>query len=63
MHNIEFGPARMRRVAIVLLGSLLWGVSLCAAQRTPEALDPDADAPPMGLREIGGLTAASFTQT
>src|SRR5678815_1726747 len=64
MHNIEFEPRKMKRVAIVLLGSMLWGVSLCSAQGTPEAPDPDADAPPMRLADqIGGLTAASFSQT
>src|SRR5512132_3887406 len=64
MHNIECKPRRTSHVAIVLVGSMLWGVSLCAAQGTPEAADPDADAAPMRLADqIGGLTAASFTQT
>ena len=64
MHSIEFEPPRMRRVAVVMLGSMLWGVSLCAAQGTQEASSPDANGPPTMLADqMARFAAASVAQT
>ena len=54
----------MRRVAVVMLGSMLWGVSLCAAQGTQEAPSPDANGPPTMLADqVARFAAASVAQT
>ena len=64
MHSIEFEPPKMRRVAVVMLGSMLWGVSLCAAQGTQEAPSPDANGPPTMLADqMARFAAASVAQT
>jgi hypothetical protein len=64
MHNIELGPPRMRRVAVVMLGSMFWGASLCAAQGTQEASSTDANGPPTMLADqAASLAAASVAQT
>ena len=64
MHRIEFEPPKMRRVAVVMLGSMLWGVSLCAAQGTQEAPSPDANGPPTMLADqVARFAAASVAQT
>ena len=64
MHSIEFEPPKMRRVAVVMLGSLLWGVSLGAAQGTQEAPAPDPDDPPLTLADqMARFTEASVAQT
>ena len=64
MHSIEFEPPKMGRVAMVMLGSMLWGVSLCAAQGTQEAPSPDAIGPPTMLADqIPLFAAASVAQT
>ena len=54
----------MRRVAMVMLGSVLWGVSLCAAQDTQDAPSPDAIGPPTTLADqTARFAAASVAQT
>jgi hypothetical protein len=64
MHSIEFEPPKMRRVVAVMLGSLLWGVSLGAAQGTQEAPPPEANAPATTLADqTARLAAASVAQT
>ena len=64
MHTIEFEPPKLRRVAVVMLGSMLWGVSLCAAQGTQDAPPPDPNGPPTTLADqVAGFSAASFAQT
>ena len=64
MQRIEFEPRRLRRVAVVTLGSMLWGVALCAAQGTQEAPSPDASGPPTLLADqMVGVAAASVAQT
>jgi len=51
-------------VALVMLGSLLWGVSLCAAQGTQDAPSPDAIGPPTMLSDqITHFVADSVAQT
>ncbi len=62
MHSTEFDP-KMRRVAAVILGSMLWSVSLWA-QGTQDAPFPDANGPPTMLTDqMTRLAAASVTQT
>ena len=64
VHRIEFGPLKMRRVAVVMLGSLLWGVSLGAAQETQEAAASNANGPPTTLADpVAPVAAASVAQT
>ena len=64
MQSIEIEPLKMRRVALVMLGSMLWGASLCAAQGTHEAPSPDAISPPTMLADQTPLfAAASVAQT
>jgi Domain of unknown function (DUF3943) len=64
MLSIEFDPPKMRRVAVVVLGSMLWGISLCAAQGMQEASSPNASDPPTMLAdEIDRFAAASVAQT
>ena len=41
VHKLKFEPPKMRGVAVVMLGSMLWGVSLFAAQGTQDAPAPD----------------------
>ena len=54
----------MRRVAVVMLGSLLWGVSLAAAQETQEAAASNANGPPTTLADpVAPVAAASVAQT
>ena len=54
----------MRAVALVWLGSMLWGVSLCVAQGAQEAPPPDAIGPPTILADQNALfAAASASQT
>ena len=61
--KVEFEPPKMRRVAVVMLGSMLWGVSLCAAQGTQEAPLPDPNGPPTLADQAASLAAASVAQT
>src|SRR5215203_68355 len=64
MQRIEFEPRRLRRVAVVMLGSMLWGVALCTAQGTQEARSPDAIGPPATLADaVAGVAVASVAQT
>jgi hypothetical protein len=64
MPSVEVQPLKMRRVALVMLGSMLWGVSLCAAQVTQEAPPSDAIGPPTTLADqITSFAAASVAQT
>jgi hypothetical protein len=63
MHTIEFEPPKMRCVAVVMLGSMFWGVSLCAAQGTQEAPLPDPNGPPTLTDQAASLAAASVAQT
>ena len=65
MHNIQFGPPKfgppkMRRVAVVLLGSMFWGASVCAAQGTQEASSADANGPSMMLADQTARVAAAL---
>ena len=62
MPSIEFEPPSVRRVAVAVLGSILWGVSLCAAQGTPVAPSPDAHRPTMLADQMAGVFAASVSQ-
>ena len=62
MHKVAFEAPRMRRVAVVMLGSMLWGVSLFA-QATPEATASDPDSPATLTDQAARLTAAAFEQT
>ena len=49
---------------MMMLGSMLWGVSLCAAQGTQETPSPDAIGPPTMLADqIPLFAAASVAQT
>ena len=49
---------------MVMLGSVLWGVSLCAAQDTQDAPSPDAIGPPTTLADqTARFAAASVAQT
>ncbi len=63
MHKVEFEPPKMRGVAVVMLGSMLWGVSLFAAQGTQEAPLPDPNGPPTLTDQAASLAAASVAQT
>jgi Domain of unknown function (DUF3943) len=64
MHSIEFEAPKKRRVAVVMLGSLIWGVSLCGAQGTQEASSPDASGPPtMFADQVARFASASVAQT
>ena len=70
MHNIQvgppkfgppkFGPRKTRRVAVVLLGSMFWGASVCAAQGTQEASSADANGPSMMLADQTARVAAAL---
>ena len=63
MPSIEFEPPGWGVWAVVVLGSLLWGVSLCAAQGTPVAPSPDAQEPPTRLADqMASVVAASVAQ-
>ena len=63
MPSIEFEPHKVRRVAAVMLGSMLWGVSLCAAQGTQVAASPDSKEPPTMLADqMARVVAASVAQ-
>src|SRR4051794_17131748 len=59
MQRHEFEPRRLRRVAVVMLASTLWGVSLCGAQGTQEAAPPDTN----GSRAMLARPIASFAET
>ena len=63
MHKVEFEPPKMRCVAVVMLGSMLWGVSLFAAQGTQEAPAPVPNGPPTLTDQAASLAAASVAQT
>jgi len=64
MHSIEFDPPKMRRVAVVMLGSMFWGVSLCAAQGIQDAASPDTNRPSTVLTDqLASLAAASLAGT
>jgi len=63
MHKVTFEPPKMRCVAVVMLGSMLWGVSLLAAQGTQEAPAPDSNGPPTLADQAASLAAASDAQT
>jgi hypothetical protein len=64
MQIIEFEPRRLRGVVVVMLGSMLWGVALCAAQGTQEAPSPDMSGPPAVLADsVAGFAAASVAET
>ena len=62
-HGPSWAPHRATicgGVALVMLGSMLWGVSLCAAQGTQDAPSPDAiDPPTMLADQFARLAAAS----
>ncbi len=63
MQRIEF-ELRKLCVAVVMLGSMLWGVSLVAAEGTQEASSPDPNSPPSTLADPGDrFAAASIAQT
>ena len=54
----------MRRVAVVMLWSLLWGVSLAAAQERQEAAASNANGSPTTLADpVAPVAAASAAQT
>src|SRR6185436_6056643 len=63
MPKVEFAPPRMRCVAVVMLGSMLWGVSLVAAQGPQEAPLPDPNGAPTLTDQAASLAAASLAQT
>ncbi len=62
MHKVEFERAKVRRVAAVLLGSMLWGVSLFAAQAAQEAAPPDTSEFPTLTDQVASFVAASAAQ-
>ena len=64
VQRIEFEPRRVRRVAVVMCGSMLWGASLFAAQGTQETPPPDPNGPPSKLAEpVARFAAPSEAQT
>jgi len=63
MPKVEFALPRMRCVAVVMLGSMLWGVSLVAAQGPQEAPVPDPNGAPTLTDQAASLAAASLAQT
>jgi Domain of unknown function (DUF3943) len=63
MHKVEFESPKMSCVAVVMLGSMLWGASLFAAQGTQEAPLSDRNGPPTLTGQTASLVAASVAQT
>ena len=62
MQRIEFEPGMLTRVAFVMLGSMLWGASLFAAQATQEATPPDQNGPPTLTDQVASFAAAPVAQ-
>ena len=64
MQSIDFGPRTLTRVTVVLLGSLLWGVAVLAAQDTQEAPPAHPNGPPQTLADsMARLAALPVAQT
>src|SRR6478735_1491085 len=63
MNSIEFEPSRLRRVAVAVVATTFWGVSLCAAQETQGTSSLDVKAPPTLLADqIARFASTSAAQ-
>ena len=63
MPSTEFELPRKGRTVVVVLGSILWGASLCAAQGTPVVTPLDTRDPPTILADqMASVVAASVAQ-
>src|SRR5688572_15792485 len=61
MYKAKFEPPKMWGVAVVVLGTMLWGTSLCAAQGQ-DAQTPDPNGPLTLTDQAASLATVSVAQ-
>jgi len=60
MHKAKFERPKMRGATVVMLGTMFWGTSLCAAQGTQDAQAPATNSPSTLTEQAAGPATVSF---